>query len=66
MQTRKKLKPCNKKRFKEKAEAQGALTAARKNSMENEERKENRIYYCRQCHAFHLTSKDRLPFNQNV
>jgi nitrate/TMAO reductase-like tetraheme cytochrome c subunit len=42
------------------------LTAARKNSMENEERKENRIYYCRQCHAFHLTSKDRLPFNQNV
>lgn len=55
--------PCNKKKFKEKALVQQALVKARENSSDNEERKENRYYYCRQCHAYHLTSKDKLPFN---
>lgn len=51
---------CRKKRFRDKREAEKALHYAisGRTVYGNKSRKECRMYYCEQCKAWHLTSKE--------
>lgn len=51
------MKPCNKKKY----DRIGAMIALANTKSEyaSTKRNEKRYYYCKECNAYHLTSKDK-------
>lgn len=49
---------CKKRKYKDKLSAMFALSQTKKNGNYNPLRNEKRMYFCSECNAWHLTSKD--------
>ena len=50
---------CNKKKYKDKISAMFALSQTKFVGNYNPKRNEKRFYFCNECNAWHLTSKDK-------
>ena len=50
-------KPCHKKGFKDEISARLALAKIKNKDDSKRHKQETRVYYCKQCKRYHLTSK---------
>lgn len=54
---------CNKKKYKDKISAMFALSQTQFVGNYSPKRNEKRFYFCNECNAWHLTSKDKKDIN---
>lgn len=50
---------CHKRKYKDKIAAMLALMSCNKSGLKGRSRFENRIYFCEECNAYHLTSNGK-------